>query len=475
MHEESLQVNIQDWKEIANEFVGKAQQFVGENPSISRPNCGSDGKTETSLFGTCNALEPFLSVDGVDEIFNLEKKKKVLSWRDDPVQSLSDWAVIVATSEFDSTTYHVHKRVLGEGSRKSNFFSKLFREGGKRDIPSQSSTRIQLDEQDAQSFPLFLDFVYGACHDSKNGNDDSLTLNLTESFTAPNAVSLRHLAKVFDCDGLMLAVNKFIQKDLSLRTGPMYLAEAYLYEDDRLMESARRLCIEHFSRLDTKSITDLPRELFRSVLTAVIKRCKHGHEISPEEQNSLSYHLSEVVCQYFEKHPEQLSVQLLLELTDDDAMSKIAPEPAIGITALVRDLNPQEIKPDSEEWERIIALSQQCARAIVEEYGWKDFNVASALEEYLNGPCAASDGSSTKLDSLLFATSFAATLESAQKDAKIPSKSHAGKLKQQNDDLRRENRKVKEEVDRYKDLVASTKEELLLLKEQVKNLRRMQN
>mmetsp|Transcript_12811 Transcript_12811/g.29957 ORF Transcript_12811/g.29957 Transcript_12811/m.29957 type:complete len:428 (+) Transcript_12811:506-1789(+) len=426
------------------------------------------------MFGTCGALEPFLSVDGVDEIFNLEKKKKVFSWRDDPVQSYSDWAIIVATSEFNSKTYYVHKRILSEGSRKSNFFSKLFREGSNRENPSQSSTRIQLDEQDAESFPLFLDFVYDACQDAENDSDDHLTLKLTDNFTASNAVSLRHLAKVFDCDGLMLAVNKFIQKDLSLRTGPVYLAEAHLYEDKRLMESAKRLCIEHFSRLDTKSITDLPHELFRSVLTAVIKRSKSGDEASLEETNSLSFHLSEVVCQYFEKHPEQLCVQLLLELTDEDAMSKIAPEPAIGITALVRDLNPNEIKTDSDEWRGVIELSQRCARSIVGEYGWKDFNVTSALEEYLNGPCATSDGSSTKLDSLLFATSFAATLESAQNDAKMPSKSQAGKLRQQNDDLRRQNRKMNEEVDKYKGLVSSTKEELLLLKEQIKHLRRLQ-
>jgi len=408
------------------------------------------------MFGSCGALEPFLSVDGVEEIFKVEKKKRVFSWREDPLQSSSDWAIVVATSEFDSKTYYVHKRILSVGPRKSKFFSKRFREGSKRD---NKSTKIQLDEQDAESFPLFLDFVYaGANSDARaddanncngNGNDndndndnESLTLAVKEDFTASNAVSLRHLAKVLDCEGLMLAVNKFIQKDLSLRTGPVYLAEAHFYDDDRLMESAKRLCIEKFSRLDTSSIVGLPQELFRSVMTAVIKRSKseheREHESSLEDKNALSYHLSEVICQYFEKHPDRLSVQLLLELTDEDVLSKIAPEPAIGITALVRDLNPKEIKPDSEEWRGVVALSQRCARAIVAEYGWKDFNVKSAFEEYIYGHCAASSEPSTKLDSLLFATSFAATLESAQNDSRASSKKQVGKLQQQTDDLRRQ-------------------------------------
>lgn len=350
-------------------------------------------------------------------------------------------------------------------------------EGSNRYNQSQSSTRIELDEQDADSFPLFLDFLYDASPDADD--DESLTLNnvVNEDFTTTNAVSLRHLARVFDCEGLMLAVNKFIQKDLSLKTGPVYLIQAHLYQDDRLIESAKRLCIENFSRLDTRSITRLPLELFRSVMTAVIERSKIAHDISVEEENALSFHLSEVVCQYFEKHPDRMTVQLLLELTNENVMPKIASEPAIGFTALARELDPREIVPDSDEWRGLVALCQRCAQAVVGEYGWKDFNISSALEEYLYGPCA-NDASSTKLDSLLFATSFAAALERAQNDyqsvdcGSSKSKKQIEKLQRQNDDLQWQNQGMKEEVDRYKNVLAGTKDELLYLRQQVKELKR---
>jgi len=246
---------------------------------------------------------------------------------------------------------------------------------------------------------------------------------------------------------------------------------------DKLIESAKRLCIENFSRLDIRSITRLPLELFRSIIGSVIDRSKSAHDISVEEEDALSYHLSEVVCQYFEKHPDRMNVQLLLELTNENVMPKIASEPAIGFTALARELNPREIQAESDEWRGLVALCQRCAQAVVGEYGWKEFNITSALEEYLYGPCAK-DGSSTKLDSLLFATSFAAALEKAQKDyqsvdsGSSKSKKQIEKLQRENDDLQWQNQGMKEEVDRYKNLLAGTKDELLHLRQQVKDLKR---
>ena len=467
---------IQDWKEIADQIAGQARQIVKEMPPIARPRNGtSDNQSFNMMFGACGGLlgESYFSADGDDDVSKVERVQ--LSWRGDPLQTFSDWTVIVATSEFDSRTYHVHKSILSVGPRSSRYFSRLFMEGHNHYNQSQSTTRIELDEQDADSFPLFLDFMYDTCPDADD--DESLTLNVNEDFSTSNAVSLRHLARVFDCEGLMLAVNKFIQKDLSLKTGPVYLMQAHLYQDDRLVESAKRLCIENFSRLDTRAIIRLPLELFRSIIAAVIERADSAHDISVEEEDALSCHLSEVVCQYFEKHPDRMSVKLLLELTNENVMPKIASEPAIGFTALARDLDPREIKPDSDEWRGLIALCQRCATAVVGEYGWKDFNIPSALEEYLYGPCA-SDGSSTKLDSLLFATSFAAALERAQSDFQSvdgdssKSKKQIEKLQRENDDLQWQNEGMKDEVDKYKKVLAGTKDELLQLRQQVKELKR---
>ena len=422
-----------------------------------------------AALGACGAIlgESYFAADGDDDISKAEVSPPRLSWRGDPIATHSDWIIEVVTSEFDSRTYHVHKSILSVGPRSSKYFANLFLEQGSHYNQSHT-TRIELDEQDADCFPLVLDFMYNT--KPEIDDDDSLSLIVGDDFTTTNAVSLRHLARVFDCEGLMLAVNKFIQKDLNLKTGPQYLTQAYLYQDERLVESSKRLCVDNFSHIDKRTITQLPLPLFRSIVHAVSERVHRD-----EESDVLSYQLSEVVCQFFERHPDQVTVDLLLELTSNDIMPRISSEPAIGFTAIARDLDSSLVPAGSEEWKGLAALCRRCAVAVVSEYGWKDFNVTSALDEYVFGPCANGEN---KMDSLLFATSFGAALERAQIDVQKLQKGSSG-TKRQVHDLERDNQELlakkkglSSEVDKYKRILADTKEEVLMLKEELKGLRR---
>ncbi len=424
-------------------------------------------------FAACGALaESLFSSEGDDDVS--EADAQLVSWRDDPHLTHSDWTLVVVTSEFDSRKYHVHKNILSVGPRSSKYFANVFLEQGKNYIQPHT-TRIELDEQDAESFPLLLDFIYNT-RKRNASDDDSLSIVLGDDFTTNNAVTLRHLARFFDCESLMLAVNKFIQDDLSPNTGPIYLTQAYSYQDKRLVESAKRMCIENFAHLEAQALVKLPLPLFRSIIVSVIERSQSSRNTRSEDEVALSNQVSEVVCQYFEKHPKTLTVKLLLELTEESVMPTIAPEPAIGFTALAKDLNPQDFSPNSEEWRGLVALCERCAKAVVDEYGWKDFNVSSAVEEYLNGPISLESGS--KMDSLLFATSFAAALEKAQHDYKSINKSSSDTKKQicdlrkENSEFRAINRSMKKEVERYKHLLEDTKKELLLLKQHTQHRQR---
>ena len=263
-----------------------------------------------------------------------------------------------------------------------------------------------------------------------------------------------------------------------MNTAPTYLTLAHQYKDKRLVESAKRFCIENFAQLETRALIRLPLPMFRSIVLSVLQPSKSSTNRQAEEKESLSHQLSELVCQYFEKHPKSLTVKLLLELTDEKVMPKIASESAIGFTALARDLDPRNIPPNSDEWRGLIALCDRCAKVVVDEYGWKEFNVASALEEYLYGPC--SHESDSKMDSLLFATSFAAALAKAQRDYKSNSKGSSdtkketSDLQRENSELRAANRAMRKEVERYKQLLSDTKEELSILKRQSRDLGRIE-
>lgn len=460
--------------EIESQYIALSSPYIIEVETTTFSTMGRQTRSfKLGDLTACGGMlgESYFSEYGDDDVSKTEAPP--LSWRGDPLKTHSDWTIVVVTSEFDSRTYHVHKSILSAGPRSSRYFSNLFLEQGHHYNQSQT-TRIELDDQDADSFPLLLDFMYNIQPDFDD--DDSLSLIVGDDFTTSNAVSLRHLARVFDCEGLMLAVNKFIQKDLSLKTGPVYLTQAYLYQDERLIESAKRLCIDNFKHLDKRSITKLPLPIFRSIIRAVTDRFKTSASYHEEEETMLSYQLSEVVCQYFERNPEQVTVELLLEMTDESVMPRIASEPAIGFTAIARELDSTKVPAESDEWKGLVTMCKRCSEAVVSEYGWKDFNVASALDEYVYGPCGSAE--SGKMDSLLFATSFAAALQKAQMDFKSLN-SGSSRVKEQVDDLQKDNddllslkKRLKHDVDKHRRELDYTKEELLMMKQELKNLKK---
>ena len=503
---------------------------------------------------------------------DLSEKLLLLSWRD-PRKTGSDWTIVVVTnSDTDdeeeeaveaaaatTTTYHVHKRILSVGPRSSRYFANVFHNEAGR--PQQhrynqsQSTRITLDAHDAASFPVLLDFMYDPTYQQQQQQQNSGTgdneeeeepgsmgtFAVAEDLTPVHGVSLRHLARVFACEGLMVAVTKWIHHDMSGHTGPVYYVQAQVYGDDELFESAKRFCLEQFVQLETKTLLQLPLALFRSLIVEVINTTTTQHlrrsssttssNSNPSKSKTSNYdytdgnnneephiaeekatatndvedrittvssHVSEVVCQYFETHPERLTVPVLLELTSPTVMPYIAAESAIGLTALIRrDVHPHDLPhhhpqdgdddPDDDDWPRFVTLCARCAQAVVRQYGWKEFNIAAAVEEYVYGPSLCGDaraGGATgraRLESLFFATSFSAALDRAQQEANqseetsrsgsMTKKQQRETLQQHNEDLVWQNQKLKEEVDQYKSVLAGTNEELLMLRSQVKHLK----
>jgi hypothetical protein len=260
-----------------------------------------------------------------------------------------------------------------------------------------------------------------------NDTPDSHRAALGDAIRTDNAVSLRYLAIQLENVALRQAVNVFIQTDLTMQTGPMYMMMANEYDDERLLQSAQRLCIDNFSQIDTKSIARLPLPLFRSIIesfqsqstTTIFDKDADGRDNEVDEQCSKK--ISEVVCRYLEKHPRRRCAELLLDLTDPGIMPHMTPEAAIGFTAIIKDLDEADV---SVHWRSLVRFSQRCAKVVVHEYGWGDFSVSAAVEEFLgkslpdrsNKGSAADQSRMAAIDSLLFATSFAAALEQAQDD-----------------------------------------------------------
>ena len=90
------------------------------------------------------------------------KNANGLSWRQNPSESFSDWTIEAIEEEIGepnhgkSTLYHVHRRVLAVGPKKSEYFAKIFKSNG-----SANRTKLKLTKRQATVFPLALDYVYG--------------------------------------------------------------------------------------------------------------------------------------------------------------------------------------------------------------------------------------------------------------------------------------------------------------------------
>jgi hypothetical protein len=93
-------------------------------------------------------------------------------------------------------------------------------------------------------------------------------------------------------------------------------------------------------------------------------------------------------------------------------MPYIGSTAAITYTSLIKNIDHADSK---RNWSGLVKLSRRCAKSVLEEYGWSDFSVNAALDDYL-GKMKDSENKDSSVDSLLFATSFAAALQQAQDD-----------------------------------------------------------
>jgi hypothetical protein len=158
-----------------------------------------------------------------DELMDDEPAE--LSWRGDPTRTLSDWTIVLSTSDESSRTYHVHKAVLAVGARSCRYFTTLFNAPAPPLEKQDCTSRITLDHRDTNVFPVMLDFLYAGALD----------------VTADSAVALKSLARYFQCRELMKKVDEFLHKDLTLMTAHKYLRSASERSDEQLEESAKRL------------------------------------------------------------------------------------------------------------------------------------------------------------------------------------------------------------------------------------------
>ena len=153
-----------------------------------------------------------------------EESKQLLLWRLDKDVSFSDWMIEVSiTNKRNSKkTYHVHKTTLGLGPKKSGYFEALLT-SGQFSESSNSTSAVELSEDIAKYFDVFLDYLYASPHDC------ACLIN------RDNRGALQYLARYFLVSKLTEDVYAFIEKDMidNMDSVNGYLTEVESSEDEQ--------------------------------------------------------------------------------------------------------------------------------------------------------------------------------------------------------------------------------------------------
>lgn len=256
-----------------------------------------------------------------------------------------------------TNTYHVHRYFLGFGTRRSEYFARLFKEGG------SNTTKFELEHLAAKAFPDLLDFLY----------DPAMPLVIsTETATA-----LHHLGAKFDMKHLQHYSKEFCQKDLSLDTLETYYEHAKAFEDQTVLDLIVEFIGKNIGAISSDS------HFVKHHTDAPLWKAAINHVTFHPVNMATDLHLSKLITEFGVANKDSLDPETFEELTSK--IRKVDPSVALALCDL-----DDHLYGDQEE-AGLSTIQQRCATALAEN--WKDLDV-------LNEPLVQSRQSTFLVDLL---------------------------------------------------------------------------
>jgi BTB/POZ domain len=268
--------------------------------------------------------------------YNLE----VLLWRDDPLESFSDWTIEIVSAEMSSQVYHVHRNRMARGERKSEYFVKLFQKGGQFLESQSNKSIIELDSLAAEAFPFFLDYVYGS------------DANLPLEITTETATALYSLGEYFGVFELCSEAYEFCRKDVSLENATVYGQHSMQLNTPEVEELLQIFLAAYMTDIDPSS--PLIKNLHPKI-------CEGFLSISLSSRTEP--HASKLTAAYFENRGDSLDAPTFSRLTAEDTMTAIDPSIALQLC----DMENQVMKAQAvtnKSPETLSSLERRCIGAL---------------------------------------------------------------------------------------------------------------
>jgi len=238
-----------------------------------------------------------------------DESKELLLWRLDEDESFSDWTIQVSSitnnEERIKKTYYVHKVTLGLGPKKSDYFEALLL-SGQFSESSNSTSVVDLPEDTAKYFDVFLDYMY--THPS-----ECICL-----INRDNRSALQYLAKYFLVPKLTEDILNFIQQDIQdLKNMEEYLIE-FGYEEDTDNEIAKEV-LTFAAQVCATKICDIEvgSSLNYTLTPAIMLYMISTVRMKIDLYDSQRYHICRLATSYVKYFHTKLDVNYFLTVTSD--------------------------------------------------------------------------------------------------------------------------------------------------------------
>jgi len=277
-------------------------------------------------------------------------KDRLSSWRLDPEESLSDWTIEIVVNDATQATYHVHKQNLAVGPRRSEYFVKLFSQGGRFAETKDATSRIELEELASKFFPVLLDYLY----------DGTLPL------TTDNATALHSMAKYFDMRRLRWEAKQFWQKDISNAiTCGVYYEHARILNNEKVLDTATKACSEHILNITkTSRLVHVPEPQFWLKIL-------QSHHTEGGTTEKFSCHVSTLIAEFAQQNLT-LESNMFKQLTAPKLLPHIHVEAALPLI----DAERQIVAPDES---RLSNLQKRCIAALSKDWSSIDLCAKGAV------------------------------------------------------------------------------------------------
>jgi len=260
-----------------------------------------------------------------------------LLWSKDPEECwLSDWKIEISVGG-ESAIYNVHRAFLVSGTKRSDYFVRLFKNENFAESKQRTSRIVDLNQQALKAFPLVLDYLYD--------------LAMHEKMVRENTAALYHLADYLGVDKLAEEIKEFWDRTMKVTECEFYFEQAKLFRIDYLME----LVVHIFS-----SSIDLVTPTFDDSPSLPIFDSQFWLDVAKLRTGKWNPKLSKLVTDFCWKEQDALDAETFVKLTSVGVL----PIGSISFHSAVQLLKLEKKFLPSGDTNELTDLQTRCLEAL---------------------------------------------------------------------------------------------------------------